>query len=138
MMPAVLRLAVALFLMQAGFHGYTASMPLALSRAGRADSEIGLIVGIAAIIQIPAAIVAGPLIDRLGGVRVFVVGGLSYIAASLLLLAPGVDSAGSLAPFVAARVLQGIGIGLVLPAGLSAVPTLVDHSTLTLCGLESG
>src|ERR671925_465959 len=35
--PVVIRLAVSLFLIQAGFHGFTASIPLALARAGRVD-----------------------------------------------------------------------------------------------------
>jgi predicted MFS family arabinose efflux permease len=121
----VIRLALALFLMQAGFHGYTASMPLALSRAGMADSEIGLIVGVAALIQIPAALAAGGLIDWFGGIRLFLVGGLAYVGGSLVLLLTGADPAGPAWPFVAARVLQGVGIGLALPAALSVVPRLV-------------
>ena len=121
----MVRLSIALFLVQAGFHGYTAAMPLALDRAGRPDSEIGLIVGIAALVQIPAALVAGMLIDSFGGIRLFLVGGVAYVMASALLVLPGVDPAGSTLPFVAARVLQGFGIGLALPAALSVVPSLV-------------
>ncbi|HWH24217.1 MAG TPA: MFS transporter, partial [Candidatus Limnocylindria bacterium] len=105
----MLRVAVSLFLLQAGFHGYTAALPLALSRAGRTDPEIGLIVGVAALIQIPAALVAGMLIDRFGGVRLMVVGGVAYLLASLLLLLPGIEPEGPIAPFLAARILQGIG-----------------------------
>ena len=41
----VLRLAFTLFAVQAGFHGFTASLPVALTRAGVPDPEIGLIVG---------------------------------------------------------------------------------------------
>jgi len=125
MMRAVIRLSIALFLVQAGFHGYTASMPLALARAGRPDGEIGLIVGTAALIQIPSALLAGGLIDRLGGVKLFLVGAAAYLAASALLLLPGVDPAGSSAPFVGARILQGFGIGLAIPAALSVAPRLV-------------
>jgi MFS family permease len=124
-MRRVLRISLALFLVQAGFHGYTASMPLALARAGRLDPEIGFIVGVAALIQIPAALVAGALIDRLGGLRLFVLGGVAYLGASLLILLPGLDPAVSTVPFVGARLLQGIGFGIALPAGLSVVPRLV-------------
>jgi MFS family permease len=66
------------------------------------------------------------MIDWFGGIRLFVVGGVAYVGASLLLLAPGVEAGGAAWPFVAARVLQGIGIGLALPAALSAVPRLVS------------
>lgn len=118
-------MSLAMFLVAAGFHGYTASMPLALARVGRTDPEIGFIVGVAALVQIAAALAAGALIDRWGGLRLFVLGGLAYLAASVLLLLPGVDPAGSTAPFIIARVLQGIGIGMVLPAALSVVPRLV-------------
>lgn len=121
----MLRLSFALFLIQAGFHGFTASIPIALSRAGRPDAEIGAIVGTASLIQIPAALVGGALIDRFGGLRLFVIGGLAYIAATLVLLLPNVDTNGSALPFVAARLLQGIGFGLVLPSTLSVIPRLV-------------
>ena len=63
----VLRLALALFALQAGFHGFTASLPVALSRAGVPDPQIGLIVGVAALVQVPAAFLAGVIVDRLGG-----------------------------------------------------------------------
>ena len=121
----VLRLAFALFLMQAGFHGYTASLPLALARGEVADASIGLIVGVAALVQIPAALVGGRLVDRFGGVRLLGVGGTAYLAASTILLLPGVEPGASEVPFVVARVLQGIGIGTALPAALSLVPRIL-------------
>jgi len=124
-MRSVLRISLALFLVQAGFHGFTASIPLALSRAGRSDAEIGAIVGMAPLIQIPAALVAGALVDRFGGVRLFIVGGLSYLGSTFVLLLPGLDPATSTVPFVAARLLQGIGFGMTLPATLSVIPRLV-------------
>lgn len=121
----ILRLSIALFLVQSGFHAYTASMPLALAHAGTADASIGLIMGTAAIIQIPAALVGGRLVDAFGGTRLFTLGALLYLLASLVILLPGVDVEGSLAPFVLVRILQGGGIALVLPAALSLVPRLV-------------
>jgi predicted MFS family arabinose efflux permease len=116
---------VALFLVQAGFHGFTASIPLALARAGRPDAEIGVIVGIAALVQIAAALAGGALIDRFGAVRLFAVGGVAYLFAAGLLLAFGVGPEATLT-VVAARVLQGIGIGLCVPSVLSFVPGLVS------------
>jgi MFS family permease len=127
----ILRLSVALFLVQAGFHAFTASLPLALSRAGAPDASIGLVMGSAALVQIPAALVGGRLVDAFGGGRLFAAGGVAYLLASGVLLLPGVDVAGSLLPFVAARLLQGVGIGLALPAALSMVPRLVPPARLS-------
>jgi len=124
-MRCVLRLSLALFLVQAGFHGFTASVPLALARAGRPDGEIGVIVGMAPLIQIPAALVAGALVDRFGGVRLFIVGGLAYLGSTFVLLIPGLDPATSTVPLIGARLLQGIGFGMTLPATLSVIPRLV-------------
>jgi predicted MFS family arabinose efflux permease len=121
----ILRLAAALFLVQAGFHAYTAALPLALARAGTPDAVIGLIMGVAAVVQIPAAIMGGRVIDAFGGARLFSIGGLAYLAASGVILLPGVDVSGSLAPFVVVRILQGFGIALALPSALSLVPRLV-------------
>lgn len=121
----ILRLSIAVLLVQAGFHAYTAALPLAMARASHPDATIGLIMGVAAVIQIPAAVAGGRLLDRFGGARLFTVGGLAYLLASLLILVPGVDVAGSLAPFVVVRILQGIGIGLAMPSALSMVPNLV-------------
>lgn len=121
----ILVLAVAVFLVQAGFHGYTATLPLALSRGGVPDAAIGLVVGVAAVVQIPAAVVGGRMVDRFGGRRLFVLGGLSYLAGSLILAVPSVEPSASLVPFVAARLFQGGGVALVLPASLSLVPRIV-------------
>ena len=120
------RLAISLFALQAGFHGFTASLPVALARAGVADAEIGLIVGLAAIVQVPAALAGGMLVDRFGGLRLLVVGALAYLSGAGVLLLPGVDPAGDRLPFLVARVSQGIGIAVTLPAALSLVPGLVD------------
>src|SRR6188472_1096664 len=125
MMLAMLRLSVVVFLIQAGFHGFTVSIPLALSRAGRPDAEIGAIVGVAPLVQIPAALLGGAMIDRYGGLRLVAIGGLAYLASTAILLLPGVDPATSTVQFVAARVLQGFGFGIVIPAALSIAPLLV-------------
>lgn len=123
----MLRLVVSLFAVQAGFHAFTASLPLALADAGVPDPLIGVVVGIAALVQIPAALVAGGLVDHHGGLRVFVAGGLTYLVACAVMLLPVVDPAGPLLPFVLVRIAQGIGIAAVLPAGLSLVPRLAPR-----------
>jgi DHA1 family multidrug resistance protein-like MFS transporter len=121
----VVRLAIALFLVQAGFHGYTAALPLALARASVPDAAIGLIVGTAALVQVPAAIIGGRLGDAFGGLRLFAMGGAAYLLASGLLLLPSVEPGGSALPLVVARALQGAGIACTLPAALSLVPRMV-------------
>jgi len=126
----ILRLSLAVLLVQSGFHAYTAALPLAFARAGVADAAIGLIMGLAALVQIPVALVGGRLVDAFGGTRLFTLGGIAYLLATLLLLLPGVEVDGSLVPFVAVRILQGAGIALVLPAALALVPRLVNASRL--------
>lgn len=120
------RLALSLFALQAGFHGFTASLPVALARAGVADAEIGLIVGLAALVQVPAALAGGMLVDRFGGRRLLGVGAVAYGTGVAILLLPGVEPSGDRLPFVLARISQGIGIAVTLPAALSLVPGLVD------------
>ena len=85
----MLRLAFAVFAVQAGFHAFTASLPVALAQAGVPDPQIGLIVGTAALVQIPAAFLTGIVVDRVGGVRAFTAGGLAYIVGCVILALPG-------------------------------------------------
>ena len=123
----MLRLALALFAAQAGFHGFTASLPVALARAGFPNAEIGFIVGTAAVVQMPAALVAGMAIDRLGGLRLFFVGTIAYATGALVLLASGVERDTATGVLLAARMLQGVGIAAVIPSALSLVPALVTR-----------
>jgi MFS family permease len=122
----VVRLAFALFAVQAGFHGFTAALPVALTRAGVPDPEIGLIVGVAALVQVPAAFAAGIVVDRAGGLRVIALGGLAYLVGCAILLLPGVEPGGSSFPFLVARFFQGVGIAGTLPAAMSLVPRLTS------------
>lgn len=122
----LVRVAVSLFALQAGFHGFTASLPVALARAGVRDEEIGLIVGLAALVQVPAAFVGGALVDRFGGLRLLGAGAVAYLVGAGIFLLPGVEATGDRLPFVVARVSQGIGIAMTLPAALSLVPALVS------------
>ena len=121
----VLRLVLAVFASQAAFHAFTASLPVALARAGVPDPQIGLIVGTAALVQIPAAFATGVVIDRVGGIRGFTAGGLAYVVGCVILLLPGVEPGGPTGPFLAARLFQGVGLAAILPAALSLVPRLV-------------
>ena len=111
----LVRLAVALFALQSGFHGFTASLPVALARAGVRDEEIGVIVGLAALVQVPAAFVGGALVDRFGGLRLLGAGAVAYLIGAGVLLLPCVEPAGDRLPFVVARISQGIGLALTLP-----------------------
>jgi MFS family permease len=120
----MLRLAFSLFAVQAGFHGFTASLPVALTRAGVSDPEIGLIVGVASLVQIPAAFVGGVVVDRVGGLRVLALGGLAYLVGCGILLLPDVEAGGPTGPFIVARLFQGVGIAGTLPAAMSLVPGL--------------
>ena len=57
-------------------------------QAGLPDPEIGLIVGVASVVQVPAAFFAGGLIDRFGGARVLLLGSLAYLAGAIVLALP--------------------------------------------------
>jgi MFS family permease len=122
----MLRLAFSVFAIQAGFHGFTASLPVALARAGVSNAEIGLIVGIASLVQVPAAFVAGAVVDRIGGLRVLALGGVAYLVGCGILALPGVEAGGPALPFVVARLFQGVGIAGNLPAAMSLVPRLTS------------
>lgn len=106
--------------LQGGFYGFVVSMPVVLSRSGVSDSTIGIVVGVAAMVQIPAAIIGGALVDRFGPIRLLAAGALSYVAGTCLLMPP-LDGSESLVPFVIARVAQGIGFGLIAPAYFAAL-----------------
>jgi MFS family permease len=121
------RLAFAMFAVQGGFHGFTASLPLALARSGVPDPEIGLVMGASAVVQIPAAFIAGSLVDRFGGHRLFVVGALAYLLAAGI-LALGIDPTEDLWPYLLARAIQGVGIAASVPAALSLIPALVARA----------
>jgi MFS family permease len=122
----ILRISIALFLVQAGFHAWTASLPLALDRGGAPEAAIGIVMGLAAVVSIPGALAGGRLLDTFGGSRMFLVAGAAYLAAAVMLLLAGDDPTSSPALVVTARFLQGIGIGIAVPSALSLVPRLVE------------
>jgi MFS family permease len=122
---AVVELAVGQVALQAGFYGFIASMPIALSRSGTPDAEIGLIVGLAAAAQIIAALLGGPLLDRFGSMRLLVAGSAAFLISIGVLLLPDSKAGSTLAPFAVARLIQNIGFGLVRPAWLSLLPRVL-------------
>jgi MFS family permease len=133
-------LVIAFFAVQAGYHGFTASLPVALVKAGLPDAEIGLIVGVASVIQVPAAFFAGGLIDRFGGPRVLLLGCLSYLAAAVLLALPLAEPGGSgaIPIFVIARIFQGIGVSTTTPAAFAVVPGLVARTRVGVGLAQAG
>lgn len=99
------RLAFSLFALQAGFHGFTAALPISLAEAGVPDAQIGLIVGTASLVQLPAAFVAGVILDRVGGLRVFTFGGIAYlIGCGILPPSRSFEPGGPSLPFFLARI----------------------------------
>jgi MFS family permease len=128
----MLRLAISLALAQFGFHSFIASLPVALHAAGRPDPEIGLVMGTAALVPIGAALAAGGLIDRFRGRAVFLAGAVAFLLAALLFAAGLVTPSSPLPVLLVPRILQGLGIAFVLPAGLSLVPGLVPAERLGL------
>lgn len=136
----MVRLALILFLVQAGFHAYTASVPVALARLGYPDPEIGVIVGTTSVVQLPAALLMGSLLDRHGGRRILLLSAAAYLAASAAIAIAGLwPTLGSL-PFVVARGLQGIAIAASLPAALALVSELVPpgRQSVGLAFVNSG
>jgi MFS family permease len=126
----MIRLILGVGLTQVGFHLFVASLPLALLGAGRPDAAIGALMGVAALTQVAASFVAGGLIDRFGPRLVLLGGAAAFLLASALLASGLAAVDGSVAPLVAARVLQGIGLAACMPAALSLVPGLVPAARL--------
>ncbi|HET7725944.1 MAG TPA: MFS transporter [Candidatus Limnocylindrales bacterium] len=122
------RLALASFAIQAGFHGFTASLPLFMTRSGVPDAEIGLVMGAAALVQLPAAFIVGGLVDRFGGGRLYFVGAGMYALGALLLAWPGLDPTRDRWLLLAIRAIQGVGIATCLPSALAMVPALVPEA----------
>jgi MFS family permease len=79
-----------------------------------------LLVGLSSVVQLLATLVVGPFLDRYGARLAMRLGAGSYFVAAALFL----TSAG-LPAILAARILQGIGIALLLPAIFSIVPSVV-------------
>ena len=100
---------------------FSAALPLYLFRfRGYSLGQVGVLVGLASVVQIIGTLAAGPLVDRRGARLAMRLGAACYVVAAVLFL-----TSGALPAIVVARVLHGIGIALVLPAVFSVVPALV-------------
>ena len=76
--------------------------------------------GLAFGVQLVATLLSGPVIDRWGAGLALRAGPALYLAAAVLfVVAPEV------VPISVARVLQGLGIALLLPAAYTLLPSLV-------------
>lgn len=128
----MLRLTLAVGLASVGFHAFLASLPLALLAAGHPDALIGAVMGVAALVQVGAAFVAGGLIDRFGGRLALLGAATSFLAAALLLASGFAAPDGPLAAIVLVRVLQGIGLAAALPAAMSLVPGIVGGARVAM------
>ncbi|MET1232136.1 MAG: MFS transporter [Candidatus Limnocylindrales bacterium] len=126
----MLRLSLGAGFSRVGFDAYVASLPIALLAAGWTDGAIGALMGVAALTQLPAAFVGGGLMDRFGGRMLFLAGAGSFTIASLLVATGIASSTGPPASMVLVRVLQGMGIAVLMPAALSLVPDLVAKARL--------
>jgi predicted MFS family arabinose efflux permease len=124
----MLRLAIGVFFLQTGFHGFTASLPLALAAAAVSDPEIGIVMGSASLVMIPAAFAGGAFVDRYGGSSLLIAGAVAYTASALILLIPGVEPGEGSLPFLASRVCGGVGLAVVMPSALSLVPRMAAAS----------
>jgi MFS family permease len=102
---------------------FSGTLPVYLYRnQGYSLQAVGFLVGVAFIVQLFSTLLVGPLVDRRGARLALRVGPALYLAAALLFLVTAKP-----AGVGAARVLQGVGIGLILPAAFALTPTLVPE-----------
>ena len=125
-MPKALTVATGMFGIHSGFYAYIAPLPVALAAVGYGAADIGLIVGIASLIQIPAALVGGVLIRRVGARAVFYGTAGCYAIAAIAYVLGVADSDGTLPAILVTRAMQGLGLGFGLPSALALVTGLPD------------
>jgi MFS family permease len=118
----LLTLGAALLCSSLSLNLFNGSLPVYLSRQGFSLEAIGFLVGLSFVPQLVATPLVGPLVDRRGGRLAIRVGsGLMLLAAVLLPLSSGGLAVGT------ARLLQGLGFALVMPASYALVPTVVSE-----------
>src|SRR5262245_55993541 len=125
-MPKPLTIAIGMFGIHSGFYAYVAPLPLALTLAGYTTAQVGLIVGFASLVQVPAALLGGVVIRRFGARVVFFGAATFYVVAALSFLFGVADDDTSLPAVLLTRTMQGIGLGLGLPSALSLVASMTE------------
>jgi MFS family permease len=101
---------------------FSGTLPVYLYRdQGYSLQAVGLLVGVAFVVQLFATLLVGPLVDRRGARLALRIGPALYLAATVLFLITA-----SPAAIGAARVFQGLGIALILPAAYAVIPALVS------------
>jgi MFS family permease len=99
---------------------FSGSLSLYLERErGFSVSAVGFGVGIAYVVQVAATLLVGPMVDRWGPKVALRLGPALYLIASITFIATA-DPLG----IIGARVLQGAGIALILPAAYATIPSL--------------
>ena len=102
---------------------FSAALPLYLYRdRGYSLGSVGVLVGLASVVQVVATLAVGPFVDRRGARLAIRLGAACYVLAAALFL-----TSVWLPAIALARVLQGVGIALVIPAVFSIVPMLVSR-----------
>ena len=102
---------------------FSATLPIYLFlRQGYSLQLVGDLIGLASVVQLVATLLAGPIVDRRGARLAIRLGSACYLVAAAIFLFTA-----WLPAIALARVLQGVGIALVLPAVFSIVPGLVSR-----------
>ena len=102
-----------------GFYFLIPVLPPYAAALGATKGEVGIVVGLASIAAVATRLLSARALDRRGR-RPFVLGGLALFAAATALL----PLAGSLAPLLVLRAVQGIGWGFATTAISSLVADL--------------
>jgi MFS family permease len=104
-------------LLQASYYAFAAPLPLALTASGIEPALVGLIVGLAPFAQIGASLAVPGLVSRVGAHRTLVLGGGAYVLGALGMALASVSIGPTTLVLTVSRLAQGLGFGLVLPAG---------------------
>lgn len=104
-------------LLQASYYAFAAPLPLALTARGLDPASIGLMIGLAPLVQIGASLTVPGLVTRVGAPRTLLLGGAAYILGALGMAFASANLGPAVALYALSRIAQGLGFGVVLPAG---------------------